>query len=90
MTVNRTVVLVGLVSLLLAAAVLAGRGVVTQELTASRTNGGVRWQGLPLYGHWQRTALALWTNALLTDPLCWLIRAFAFMQPLPTSHATRR
>jgi hypothetical protein len=69
MTVNRTMVLVGLVTLLLAAGVLAGRGVVTRELTASSAHDGVRWQGLPLDGYWQRTALAVWTNALLTDPL---------------------
>jgi hypothetical protein len=69
MTVNRTVVPVGVVTLLLAAGVLAGKGVVTQKLTASSAHDGVRWQGLRLDGHWQRTALAVWTNALLTDPL---------------------
>jgi hypothetical protein len=35
MTVNRTVVPVGVVTLMLAAGVLAGKGVVTQKLTAS-------------------------------------------------------
>jgi hypothetical protein len=65
MTANRTVVRVGVVSLLLAAGVLAGKGVVTQKLSASSAHDGIRWQGLRLDGHRQRTALAVWTNALL-------------------------